>query len=486
MVELRALGPIDLRRDGTEVAAVLTQPKRLALLLYLDFARPYGFHRRDRLVALLWPELDDTHARNALSKAIHHIRRELGENTIVTRGDEVMLDPLYIRSSVRVLEAAIANADHTRVIQLFQGPLADGFFVEEAPEFERWLSDERTRIRDAVANAAWALAHKSKESGRIDDATAFARSAVSLTRDDEPSIRRLMSFLESVGDRAGALRAYDEFSIWISGELDAVPSPDTDALRDRIKSSDTVHLAPETPAEPAAGTGNSSTSQQPVATPIPAKPQKIERIHWAAVGVAAVALMMLLAAYVLRPGSAASPQGVSPGRVDPRQVSVMPFENRTGDHAYDSVGVMAMDWISQDIAASGLVSVVDPRSSSKAASGLVVSGSYYREGDHLRFQGQLSFASTGTISRAFNPVSAPLGEPTVAFDSVGLQATGAIAEATDARVAAFPRAGRNPPSFAAYREFVQGAEDWVHHSDSTAYLHFMRAYEIDTTFTAAL
>ena len=78
MVELRALGSIDLRRDGTEISAVLTQSKRIALLLYLDIARPRGFHRRDRLVGLLWPELDDTHSRNALSKAIHHIRRELG------------------------------------------------------------------------------------------------------------------------------------------------------------------------------------------------------------------------------------------------------------------------------------------------------------------------------------------------------------------------------------------------------------------------
>jgi serine/threonine-protein kinase len=486
MVELRALGAIDLRRDGTEIAAVLTQPKRLALLLYLDFARPHGFHRRDRLVAMLWPELDDSHARNALSKAIHHIRKELGESAIATRGDEVMLDPVYIRSDVRVLEAALANSDHMRAVQLYQGPLADGFFVEEAPEFERWLADQRDRIKNSVSEAAWSLAENAKQQGRISDATMFARSAVLLTRDDEPSIRRLMRFLESVGDRAGALRAYDEFAVWISGELDAVPSPDTDALRDTIKNSEKVHLTGENPtlSSPPAGT---PTPQKPVTTAIPATPEKKERIHWAAVGVAAVALILFLAAYVFRPRSDASPQTSSTAAaIDPRRVSVMPFENHTGDHAYDSVGVMAMDWISQDIAASGLVSVVDPRSSAKAGAGLVISGSYDREGDHLSFKGQLSLASTGTISRVFKPVSAPFNQPTTAFDSVALQATGAIAEVTDARVSAFPRSGRNPPSYAAYREFVQGAEDFVHHKDSTAYLHFMRAYQIDTTFTTAL
>jgi len=206
MVELRALGAIDLRRDGTELAAVLTQSKHLALLLFLDIARPHGFHRRDRLVAMLWPGLDDSHARTALTRAIEHIRKELGESAIATRGDEVMLDPVYIRSDVRVLEAALANSDHMRAVQLYQGPLADGFFVDDAPEFEQWLTDQRDRIKNSVSEAAWSLAENAKQQGKISDATMFARSAVILTRDDEPTIRRLMRFLESVGDRAGALR----------------------------------------------------------------------------------------------------------------------------------------------------------------------------------------------------------------------------------------------------------------------------------------
>ena len=302
MVELRALGPIDLRRDGTEVTSVLTRPKRLALLLYLDTARPYGFHRRDRLVGLLWPELDDAHARDALAEEIQQIRRELGENAIITRGDDVMLDPVYLRSSVRVLDAAIANSDHMRVIQLFQGPLADGLFVDEAPEFEQWLKDERQRIHDAVANAAWALAEKSKEAGRMDDATAFARSAVSLTRDDESSVQRLMAFLESVGDRDGALRAYDEFSVWISGETAAYPSPDTDALRDKIQHNEPVDLTPPAPpVKPDVVPSRPATSEAPVPSVISADPEKKERIHWAAIGVAAVALILLLAAYVFPP-----------------------------------------------------------------------------------------------------------------------------------------------------------------------------------------
>jgi len=41
---------------------VLAQPKRVALLAYLAAATPRRLHRRDSLLALFWPELDQEHA----------------------------------------------------------------------------------------------------------------------------------------------------------------------------------------------------------------------------------------------------------------------------------------------------------------------------------------------------------------------------------------------------------------------------------------
>ncbi len=75
MLRFRTLGQVDLRGpDGLPVQELLTQPRRLGLLAYLAVARPRGLHRRDRLVTLFWPELDDTRARAALSQALHVIR----------------------------------------------------------------------------------------------------------------------------------------------------------------------------------------------------------------------------------------------------------------------------------------------------------------------------------------------------------------------------------------------------------------------------
>ena len=57
MIRCRVMGGVELRDDETgDIAQLLSQPKRLALLVYLLVAKGGGFHRRDALVGLFWPE----------------------------------------------------------------------------------------------------------------------------------------------------------------------------------------------------------------------------------------------------------------------------------------------------------------------------------------------------------------------------------------------------------------------------------------------
>src|SRR2546421_2573395 len=89
MIRLRTLGAVDLKdSEGRELRPLLTQPKRVALLTYLALAGSSGFRRRDTVVALFWPELDEEHARGSLRQALRFLRRSLGEGIIVSRGEE--------------------------------------------------------------------------------------------------------------------------------------------------------------------------------------------------------------------------------------------------------------------------------------------------------------------------------------------------------------------------------------------------------------
>src|SRR5437879_7630637 len=153
MIELRMLGRLSLTSaDGRDVRSLLGQPRRLALLAYLAAAIPQGFHRRDSLLALFWPELDQEHARAALRQALHVVRDALGADVIVTRGDEdVGLDAARIWCDVVAFDQAVAAGEFGEALDRYGGPLLDGFFISGSAEFERWLELERARLVQAAA-----------------------------------------------------------------------------------------------------------------------------------------------------------------------------------------------------------------------------------------------------------------------------------------------------------------------------------------------
>lgn len=69
-LRLSVLGGVDLRdATGREVSTVLCQSKRLALLACLAMHGRDGFLRRDTLLGMFWPALDQEHARAALAAA---------------------------------------------------------------------------------------------------------------------------------------------------------------------------------------------------------------------------------------------------------------------------------------------------------------------------------------------------------------------------------------------------------------------------------
>src|SRR5207247_2412867 len=232
------LGPLDLRDDGDrEVRSVLQQPKRLGLLAYLAVASPRRHHRRDLLLGLFWPELDQEHARAALRRALYFLRTELGAEVVTGRGDDevgVPEDALWCDATA--LEQALAAGDAEGALAHYRGTLLDGLYVAgAAPELQDWLDRERLRLRDRAGAAARALADEAERAGRHTDAAAYARRAVELSPDDEAALRRYLGLLDRTGERSAALRAYDDFARRLAQELELEPSVETRAMADAIR-----------------------------------------------------------------------------------------------------------------------------------------------------------------------------------------------------------------------------------------------------------
>src|ERR1700738_2818668 len=164
VIEFRTLGTLDLRgTDGRELHSLLAQPKRVALLAYLCIAQPRGFHHRDTLLGLFWPSADQDHARTSLRRALYILRRAVGEDSILSRGDEeVSVDFERVSCDAAVFDERLAANRLDEALELYRGDLLTGFFIDEAPEFEQWLQSERTRLRALAAKAASTIAEQTE------------------------------------------------------------------------------------------------------------------------------------------------------------------------------------------------------------------------------------------------------------------------------------------------------------------------------------
>jgi len=239
-MEFRALGARDLHGpEGRRIDSLLSQPKRVALLAYLAAARPHGLHSRDRLAALFSPEADQPHARQALRQALSVLRSELGDGSIVAVGDgEVGLDSSAVWCDVVAFDEAVVAGRHAEALDLYRGDFLEGFFLPGAPEFEQWVENERARFKRDASACARALMDQCEAHGDLTAAAIWARRARRLVPEDEVLLRRLIRLLDLAGDRAGAVRVYEEFAVWLKREYEVEPAPETQALNKTIRERD--------------------------------------------------------------------------------------------------------------------------------------------------------------------------------------------------------------------------------------------------------
>ena len=495
LVELRILGGLNLLgAGGRELSSVLAQPKRVALLAYLAAATPRRLHRRDSLLALFWPELDQEHARAALRQALHGLRHALGDGVLVTRGDEdIGLDAERIRCDVVEFARAAEVGRLADALDLYRGDLLEGFFIRGAPEFEQWLEDERARLKAVALRSATQLAERTEGHGDLAEAAQWSRRALRIAPLDEPALRRLMKTLDRLGDRAGALEAYETFANRLTAELEADPAPETRALAGAVRER--------------VATLSSDAELPPVATaPEPPKlaSDSRHRLRWLGAATAVLGVAVVLAAVGRR--------AREPAPLNLRRVLVVPFANHTGDSSLDPLGSLAADWITHGLALTGVLEIAAPgamvlggrtsaadrlnRAGHEAAdvrtlslasgSGLAVSGAIYRRDDRIEFEAQITDEVRGRILHSLEPVLGRAQEPRPALTALRERIMAVLAEAVDVRLRDLPVAGQ-PPRYDAYLAFSSGVEIFYGGRQAPAALpYFQRAAALDSTYALPL
>ncbi len=315
MFALNLLGGAVLEGPDGLVTGRAAHRRRLALLAILSVARgrPVG---RERVIGLLWPDHRTDAARHLLSESLYVLRKELGEDAFVSSGDEVGLNTAVVRCDVAEFDRAVEEGGVEEAARLYRGPFLDGFYVNDAPEFERWAEGERDRLARQLARALECLAGAAEGAGRPRDAVEWwRRLAVHDPYNSRVGIR-LMQALDAAGERAAALWFAQAHVSLLREELGVEPNDDFAALVERLHSEPVRLPAPEPAPVPPSPPPAPEPAPLPPSPPPAAGPARSAAAPAVAFDAPAVASRAPAAAHpdvlTVAPGADALPDAASP------------------------------------------------------------------------------------------------------------------------------------------------------------------------------
>jgi len=506
MISIDTLGSLDIRDSVRgRLATVMAQPRRAALLAYLAIEGRGDFVSRDSLLALLWPDYDEHRARAALRQALTFLRRAIGEQALLSRGDDaIAVDVGHMSCDLWDFHAALNEGRDEQALALYRGRLLDGLVVGDALAFEQWVSARRVSLVREAAGAAARRADQLADQGDLVRAIERARDAERIEPFNESHHRRLLTLLDRAGDRSGALLEHDAFTARLLAALDVEPAPETRALVASLRGRTAVRLsvtaASDTPS-------TDEASAVPIGAPVPETGKTLPPLPpagrvriWPVVAAAAVIVSAVVMAVRQRDPAAPTLTAASTGPVASR-IAVLPLTDPAGDSL--RIGVMAADWITEGLSRLDDIEVVPamallateaalatapsaPASerwqqlASDVGAGTVVRGAVYRDGRTIHLQAQVLETRTGRLLRPVERVSIPDDSVMLGIDRLRTRVVAAIAPLAD--TVTHLRRAIAPPTYEAYRDYVAGLAAFVRGDPRAALSLFERSAGADSAY----
>ena len=248
MPRLFLFGAPRIEHDGRVVP--LRRTKALALLAYLALTRQA--QDRAALLALLWPEFDDTSARNNLRRELSLLKAALDAEILVADRLQVVYNPqVDLWVDVLAFEAQVAAyREHghapgdtcplcvealTKAARLYTDEFMAGFSLPDSPSFDEWQFFQREGLRQQLAEALQALLRWHGARQEYSAAIEVARRWLALDPLHETAQRELIRLYAWSGQRSAALRQYGESARLLEKELGVAPEAETTELFTAIK-----------------------------------------------------------------------------------------------------------------------------------------------------------------------------------------------------------------------------------------------------------
>ncbi|MBV8914678.1 MAG: hypothetical protein JOZ05_16760 [Acetobacteraceae bacterium] len=255
-IRLRLIGQMEAWTVNSEsVLPPGRKTRALLAIVVLSAPRPV---LRSRLAELLWSRRPEEQARASLRQEIHRLLEVLapaGQEILAISRDSLALRPGTVW--VDVEEVLRATTSSPGALALLDSELLEELDGVD-PAFDVWLHGERERLRDRARSVAEALLNEQVAPEQL---IPVAQQLLAIDRAHEGAWRALMRAHAERGERGMAIQSYDRCRAVLADMLDAVPSPETQALLAEIRSGKAVRaIAPAPPApempRPAAATSS--------------------------------------------------------------------------------------------------------------------------------------------------------------------------------------------------------------------------------------
>ena len=324
MFTLETLGGLILRNGDSPVTGRATQRRRLALLAILAAERrPIS---RDKVLGLLWPEIDGERARHLLADSLYVLRAGLGEDVVINSGDHVALNEERVASDVASFEQAMEAGRLEQAVSAYSGPFLDGIFISDAPSFERWTDSTRNALAERYRRCLEQLANQAAASRDYAQSVTWWRALIAADPLSSRVAIGLIRALTLVGDRGAALQFARQHDEIIRAELDSTPDPAVLALVAELRVAPSVANWTSTTAKAAPVSSVPPRGPEPtlVEAPHPARSLtgRHRRSRMALVGAVGAIIAIAVLATVVRARRTFDPQPA---------IAVLPFESLTTD-----------------------------------------------------------------------------------------------------------------------------------------------------------
>ena len=232
MLQIFLLGQLQLVLNNRPVP-FRARPKTIPLIAYLLLNRDH-VTSRDTLAFTLWPDSTEKQARANLRRHLYELRQALPNPAAGTPW--LIIEPKSIRWNpgasywldVAAFEEMSKSPNRVaQAIELYTGQLLP--HIDEL-----WLTYHRERLHLRYLNNLQQLIARHRKQREYDQALNYVQQLL----DDDPLrediVRELMTLRYALGDRPGALNAYQEFVDLLHDELGVPPMTETTALHTMI------------------------------------------------------------------------------------------------------------------------------------------------------------------------------------------------------------------------------------------------------------